>query len=254
MSNIIKILITPLFLITASLQAEGAFDGFYAGVGGAAATGLVKYERNFSGANVDQQLSSTSSSHLYDIEPLGELFLGYGWQSGCGYFGIEVGGNFSDIKTKLDVNTASTDTPNDLLLSDSFSLHQPTAELTVDLRPGFVINDCLLLYLVGGVGFGKTKIRANSHLIPLIDADSSNTIDWGSEFNSYSTGRLGLGLEQKVTCSLSLRMQYLYSWCCEFSGDADHPLLGFPLESHKGSFSGRTERQTVSLALIYYFG
>ncbi|CRX38620.1 outer membrane protein [Estrella lausannensis] len=254
------------------------FNGFYAGVMGGALQSTTEFSRESSAQyenffHVPGLISSGQKDvKVYRWGGAGALNLGYGEQVGkCMFIAGEI---FVSAATRdTSVSDYAYTEHNDQSLFDSFntSLKAKTSastqnvELAIDLRPGFLVNSCTLLYGRVGVGFNKlrTKNRVdfeyNGREASEFVGHSVQTLSTTKKSNK-SALRLGLGCEWKLCPNLSLTSDYIYSYYGKAktqriadstfaNGEDDN----FIADGFKTSSSAKMATQAFLVGIKYYF-
>jgi len=115
------------------------------------------------------------------------IFGGYGWVTGCLYFGGEIGYTFENTKV------------NDTLDGASVQLKR-NGYFNAALRGGYLFTPNTMLYVRLGGNWGKWSLRASA---------GADTISGSKNQLSFAPG---LGLETAVHKNVYVRVEYVYDF------------------------------------------
>lgn len=214
---IYRLLLSALLLSSASAAiADDAFSGMYAGVAGGASflTGHVNKTHSFASGLATEPFTAQSKHGISKNSFLGVIYAGYGssfcWDNT--YLGTEA---FIDFANRDDENfTRSTGVTAAGFGSFDYNTNVKIHPVSygLDLRPGYKIAECILLYARLGVGLntlttnsqGSSRLAGAGIFTPLTATEVKKV--------TRAVLRLGLGIEQPLYECLTLRVDYIYSY------------------------------------------
>jgi opacity protein-like surface antigen len=222
------IILAGAFLISTSVSAYTVcpFDGFYLGAAAGNSLTLSKI-KDISTASVGipilgpgGQFYSASSGSTVNLKKnsfAASLFAGYGYSLCSFYLGAEIfakqthtGTTQTDIAAFSQVIPGSTANLN---VISSVTTKTKNTEFGVDFRPGYLLTDCSLLYARFGAAYNKMTLAASLNFIADSPGNFSTVALPSSESQNKNVlaYRVGAGLEQKVSCNLSVRFDYIFT-------------------------------------------
>lgn len=236
------------------------YCGFYLGgaCGGSALEGTLHGSAR--GSNINDGLNSTlveAPSQLFNNQFQGAVYFGYAYPLERLYLGAEA---FiaAATDTSMDFNQNSIFNNTSIFFWSTrsrASLATSTCQYGVDLRPGIFLTPLTLLYSRVGVAAAEVKVYPNAEFIgntpvpswALSTSDSAKL--WKAAF------RFGLGLEQLLTSSLHLRVDYIFTnigsvSLNDFASGFDGGGNPVTLES---TLSTRFQNHALLVGLSYYF-
>lgn len=189
MKKLALALVTSAVAVTAASANIGT--GFYlgAGVGYGSTTG------KYSGVNAGGAAVTGSADIGGNAANIG-IFGGYGWVTGCLYFGGEIGYTFENTKVNNNIFTAATFGGATLKRNGYFN---------AALRPGYLFTPNTMAYVRLGANWGKWTL--------------DDAVNFG--FNSANQARgsknrlsfaPGVGLETAIHKNVYLRVEYVYEF------------------------------------------
>lgn len=205
-----------IYLISAFLcssQMAMAFEGFFIGleVGPSCITGnqqgfssATYHNRGLVPIDLDQSLNHSSLQ--------GAVFVGYGLSRHSLYLSLEAFADFNNIEMGgLGSGGFFDGFPEVHDTTTHSHFRAKTIQYGIDLRPGFNLTPCTLLY--GRVGFGIARYSLDSaSSFALVDGSDIGTILLDqSRRRSSSTLRLGAGLELLLNSHVTLQADYIYT-------------------------------------------
>jgi opacity protein-like surface antigen len=251
--QLISILLLSSSMSTASFAGD-AFSGFYAGVaaGGSFLTGHEIKHFTLSSDAVADNNDAQSRHGISKNSFIGVLYAGYGdcfcWNT---YLGAEA---FIDVANRNDDNHVDTAGLPGGINTGAFS-HKSNLKIHpvsygIDLRPGYRIADCTLLY--ARLGFAINTIRANTEIgAPVGAPPRAELVNTNSKRTTRVVFRWGAGLEQSITECLALRVDYVYTTLGKIS------LEDTTARTAVGSISGNSQmnlaNHAVTIGLSWYF-
>lgn len=261
-----------------SVTNNGAFNGYYGGVAGGvlrteseiSASATSTYANLFDDAN--QLALSQHEITVHDYSGIGDIYLGFGHFVGDSKFYLagEIFGNWADRENSLR-NWAYHSQPNDdedfESLATKTSLELRNGEYGVDIRPGYLIDTNTMVYGRIGVAFNELTNESTDTFsftrhsqVLQSQATFDNTLSRSKE-KHVSALRLGIGLEHKITDSLAVTADYIYTYYGKVntSGISDTTTAGEDLDpilnvdGLQVQSSGRVSTQAGMLGIKYYF-
>jgi outer membrane immunogenic protein len=261
----LQVVILSMSTLSASEGGCSAFDGCYLGgsIGGSATTSHASM-----GIGINDPASSIVADqvYLFDSDYLngaldGTFFAGYGASCHCFYMGFEGFLRASPNRLKM----SQGDSLSTFGGSTTFALSE-TARSRVDtgdwhygfdVRPGFLLDPCTLLYGRAGVEWSRVKLSG-------IVAGQVTSPTTSNIFNAFATGshskvsphlRLGFGIEKRLCSNLALRTDYIYTDYGRISMSAYGTTLdgGGNVASISEQVKTRLRNYAVSVGLSYYF-
>ena len=176
--------------LVASTVALGATQasigtGFYLGAhaGYGSTTGKATAQRN----NVAIAGSTDVGGNAANIGIMG----GYGWVSGCLYFGGELAYTFEN--TKISSNVLNNAVGNTQLKRNGY--------FNAALRGGYLLNPNTMMYVRLGGNWGKWTLN--------VPVDANTTVSGSKNRLSFAPG---VGLETAVHKNVYLRVEYTYEF------------------------------------------
>jgi opacity protein-like surface antigen len=285
-NGILSTLLLSTMLATPAMAAQvydtSSFDGFYLGgnLGGSftSARESSAVSSSFSSSIPTTFSATTANAFTHAITGAERknrfaagLYAGYGFVY-CSewYMGVEAFLNYSRYKTKTrrSLNLSSTFKNFFITLPVNFSdgissrVRLQNYEGGADLRPGYFLAPCTLLYARLGVGYNKLKLHSsfNDNFLQVTTAGIAltPTITQALEKHKHKklgSLRLGLGLEQNLCDNLSIRADYVNS---SYRSVKTHVNQTFTNGTTSATFSHRVEirrfcNNTVSLGMSYYW-
>lgn len=221
-----------------------SFNGFYAGVDGGFIRSDASSNDSLAGANslsislfdilnfpiVNRTIDGGSSSFDQNEDSaIGGLHLGWGRQFNQFYAGIEGFVNVADRNFEtIDRLTNQTQTTTILIplvtvfstVASSNKLEMNPVEGGADLRLGVVTDtDTTLIYGKLGVAFNRLKLTSTNFsnygftILPTIIGANFNVPSFASveQTKNVAGVRLGLGIEQFISCHWSIRADYTHT-------------------------------------------
>ncbi|MGB6977158.1 MAG: outer membrane beta-barrel protein [Gammaproteobacteria bacterium] len=221
-------------------------DGFYVGVeGGYNVAGIQKGNTNFISAAPNGILGSTNAyTNLTSFAEggLGGLYVGYGKRQMDGvYLGAELNG---------DLNAASANTVDTSVKPEANVTEKLRNDLGLSLLAGYFLTNSSLLY--GRVGGVWSKFESDSFSAGFDGAS-------GDFSKKLLGGRLGIGMETYITCQISLRGEYDYTFyesfvqnsTFPFQVDPTIPTFSVPTSNH---YTLRSNQFLLGLAYHFNIG
>lgn len=193
--------------------ASGPFSGFYAGVlgGGSFLSGnenFVIFQRR----NGVIGHAIPIAHGFKDNSLIGMAVLGYGVPfCNGGYLGGELFADWSNHKPTTTNLRSIEDIAASYTEYNSRVRVEPVS-WGFDLRPGYQIADCSLLYTRVGVGVKRITHYFTNYTRLTGDAGPVTTTHSFSRGITRGVLRLGIGFEQALTDNLSFRADYIYSY------------------------------------------
>lgn len=232
-------------------ETVGDWTGFYAGVqlGGAfgSSDGFFALDSNLDGRFGDDFPAFTNETGDFDSGFVGGAHIGYDWQAGNIVFGVIADISAADIG---DFQTGRSGTPAD------YTINRELDYLATGRgRIGYAFTERFLAYATGGVAIGGVDESFESNTGAIVSTRGGD--------DTYLGYTVGGGLETKITPSISVGLEYLYTNL----GDSDYTvnLSGAPGTGAGNAFSsvaGSTDARgsdedfdfhTVQLKLSYRF-
>lgn len=257
-----RIMLLPLLVMCSkSLLAGGpgpiqidsvpSFKGPYLGVG---VDGVFPLYH----AQVDTRITArlpylsevNSNSNIGANDVFGNIFGGYGFVFNSFYVGPEV--YFSaGRRPAADLTIQALNTfPNELL--STYTMAKLNAwEVGVDGRLGWVATPATLLFIRLGAAFNNIALNSNT------TAYTDGTFVPETKLLNYTTSkslvgfRAGTGLEQKLTPSLSVRADYVYTYYGTLSTQGSN--YNSPLGPIINTTHVHLQTQAVMASVIYDF-
>lgn len=179
-----------LALVVSALSINAASanisTGFYAGaaVGYGSTTGKFAAPSNAAGNAI------SGSAAFGDTAANIGIHGGYGWVSGCLYFGGEVAYTFENTKVKNDYNN-----------SFGATTLKRNGYFNAALRGGYLFTPNTMAYVRLGANLGKWKVNSQ--------VDANNTVTGSKNRLAFTPG---VGLETAVHKNVYLRVEYNYEF------------------------------------------
>lgn len=215
-----KLAITSVSLLMISVSAAASdFSGPYVGAGVGYGWGEVDY------AYEDGTTGFGDFSDSQDISGFeGGVFIGFRHQFPSGFvLGAEGGLDLSQVdgtySTTIGANTISVE-------------FEKNHQLFLDIKPGFVIQDDMLIY--GIIGYQRAELEAEALL---------NGAALGSDDDDFDAWRFGAGVERAVDERFSIRGQVYYT---DYT-DNDYDYANAQRETYGG------DETSVRLGVVYNF-
>lgn len=185
--------------LVASTVALGATQanistGFYLGgaVGYGATTAKQTNQTTVAGVGVAANGSFNIGANAANIGIMG----GYGWQTGCAYFGGELGYTFENSKITSNINQAVGTGSMQLKRNGYFN---------AALRGGWLFTPNTMLYIRLGMNIGKWTLTDSLY-------GNFNNTNVGRGSKSRLTFAPGIGLETAIHKNVYLRLEYIYEF------------------------------------------
>lgn len=206
-------------------------------------------------------LSSHADGKLFDLEPIGELSIGWGRSFQYFYLGFLAAVNFSggaiEENNSSTFSLSSTETTS---LKNQLKIDCNIVEPTVDGKFGFLFCNNLLY---GIVGFAYNSIYLKQNLNYYFESNSGAILHLPNNFekkkqHSLYGLRLGLGFEHLFCDSFSLFMGYTYTYFTKKTAHAEQALsIPFAFRSANGSYQFSSQiqprRHLFSFGVRYYW-
>jgi outer membrane immunogenic protein len=176
------------------------FGGFYVGAWGGAAYYDHKWNDRDAWTSENDDDLQRSNVNTQKTGFIGGVQGGYNWQTNCTVFGIQADYGWSSINA--DVLETDSDTGGAL---DTLTVSSRLKGLgTVRLRTGVVVDN-LLLYVTGGVAYGRFNRSATQTDVGTgaFETFESNKTKWG--------WTLGVGTEWQLWSNWSIQSEVLYA-------------------------------------------
>lgn len=287
----IKLSLTNAALVAVGLSAPActfavpnnpSFNGYYGGV----MVGELRTE-----SKISNQATSTfesGSDFIFDItesvlgysqsdvkvhnyKGIGEIYLGFGHFIGNSNFYLagEIFGNWANRHNDLNnwVFSTAEETTRSQSIAATTSIKLRHNEYGIDVRPGYLMDTNTLLYGRFGLAFNKMS-NETSNTFSFADQDfgvqSSSTLFQANK-KSVTGVRLGVGLERKVTDTLAITADYIYTYygkvsttgvrnTTTFGEDEGGEIVAITnLDGLQASSSARISTQAAMLGIKYYF-
>ncbi|WP_019216146.1 outer membrane protein [Legionella tunisiensis] len=164
--------------------------GFYAGAG--AGPDIIDFKQYafIRSQHTPPNFDVIDKTHKTGKGVFGSLFAGHGWQHGCWYLAAE---------TNVNVSTVEFDSANNEYVN--LNITDTTFEMPysygLSALPGFLFSETFLFYGRAGYVNGRFKITTRDNSLASIHRNLGGF-------------RAGLGMNQKFTEHLVLRMEYSY--------------------------------------------
>jgi opacity protein-like surface antigen len=264
-----------LLMSTHSLYARGDGYGFFHGFYGGISAGVA---HNFSEQLLFEDISATqillgsvttvreTKKDTGQTTGWWEFFAGCGWQGwywNClaAYLGIRAAFNISNFKftrhypLSFTGVVATTPFSGSQFGSIKTQIHSP--EFTFDAKPGFVIWERTLIF--GLIGVAINRVRSRLSDTSSFTVDTLPAIKNFFEINKkgkWAYARFGAGVEQRITCALTLNFTYTYT------NYGTHRKTGITASSNSasgitltetGRFHLRNSCQVLAITLSDYF-
>lgn len=244
-----KTIFSLIFLISVATQSvanqfHNEFSAFYTGIGGGYSQ--QKFNDEYTQDNLLTNTTFTNTDHHNQHVGFGQLFAGYGLNLlPFLYTGIE--GSFSGY------SASPRFTPSNPFFTANFHTLASVSQeygFQISFIPGLFITQKTLVY--GRVGYGtehyKTRYLTD---IPVVLPKLNNRNQWISETV------LGMGINQKISKKLSIRLEYNYV-CPETIAGQRGETFGVPgpgpgvvtFNRHQDNFYLRS--YNTLLSLVYY--
>lgn len=204
------------------------------------------------------------------------LYTGYGCAWEDVYMGLEAFINRTDYKRRsraslsaTEINSATGTNRLDASFSDTLLLSTRLApsELGIDVRPGFFLTPCTLLYGRLGVAYNKLTLHADTNpsvmvTVPLTTGTPIVGRDFASKHKKVGALRLGIGLEQSLCENFSIRADYINTHYrgikIRTPGNTDIPILDLnggitQLSTHTTAQISSFFNNAVTLGMSYYW-
>lgn len=216
MKNRVIIALSSAILFCNLTSKVNAFDGFYTGaaLGGTFSSG----SENSIFSLVPTPDTNTrgfivNSKHGFKKNGvIGNLFIGYGELCDPLYLGAEAFALWSKLRDNTAVSALNT---RGLLFTTEGSINNRSLKYGIDLRPGYLLTENSLIYARLGVAY--TKVNLNNFMAVNFDQNVGGNVVSTlrlSGINHASKNlvscRIGLGIEQMITCNLSLRADFVH--------------------------------------------
>lgn len=265
-------------LASASGPCSIPFCGFYSGIAGglswmtskehAAGVGSFVYvDQN----NFTDRLPFVSKGGLKSTSLKGNVYAGYGIANNCFYLGSELFVNFSHHKMRssgsylFDSEFEGEDDGN-AQTSLKTTVRFLPVNFGIDLRPGLLLGDASLFYARVGVEYNRIKINSNvasleTYPTPAFPVQEEPLISLPLNIHRNLPGlRLGCGLEQYITESIALRLDYIFTYykSIMLSGSnsgsfQSQNFASLIALSQSAAVKIKPYNNTVLLGLSYYF-
>lgn len=258
----------------------GLFNGYYGGVAGGvmrteskiSASATSTYANRYDEASVLAYSQDDVRVHKYT--GVGDIYLGFGHFVNDSYFYLagEIFANFAHRNNSLN-NWVFHSSPNDDRDFESISANTTmklrNTEYGVDIRPGYLMDTNTLVYGRIGVAFNKVKndttntFSFTSTRAVITPGNKNFVTTLNQSKNKNVTGlRLGIGLEHKITDTLAITADYIYTYygkastsgvatTTTYGEDGAGPLTN--VDGLQASSSGRMSTSTGMLGIKYYF-
>lgn len=271
------IILAGAFLISSSVSAYTVcpFDGFYLGAAAGNSLTLSKI-RDISTASVGIPIlgpggqfysaSSISTVNLKKNSFAASLFAGYGYSLCSFYLGGEIfvkqthtGTTQTDIAVFSQIIPGSTANLNVL---SSVNTKTKNTEYGLDFRPGYLLTDCSLLYARFGAAYNKITLTESLNFIADSPGNFSTVALPSSESKSKEVlaYRVGAGLEQKISCNLSVRFDYIFTRYGKITIDSSGGVAalnalagGLATTSAASSTTSKMNNHLGMIGLTYYW-
>jgi opacity protein-like surface antigen len=224
-----KKLALALVASTVALSAANAniSTGFYLG----ATAGYGATSGKYTGAGINaagaQQAVAGSTDIGGNAANIG-IIGGYGWVTGCAYYGAEIGYSFENTKVR---NTLGSNTTSVELKRNGY--------FNAALRGGYLFTPNTMFYVRLGLNWGKWTLN-DSRTFPVAPAANP-----GSGSKNRMSFVPGLGLETAIHKNVYLRVEYTY----EFG-----PSVRAKANNYNGfSNVGSIRSQSAKIGLAYKF-
>lgn len=167
---------------------------------------------SFATAQTFDHYSEINGNHHSDREEYsargynGGAFLGYNFTA-CDkvILALEIGG---DLYSNRGYGSTQFFYPTPVPASSNFEFSADVDySLRLSLRPAYIINDCNLLYLEGGISYAEVNMRATNLVSDFVTPENDIVNDregtWGLT--------LGVGLQHRITPCFSVFTAYEYT-------------------------------------------
>ena len=225
-----KKLALALVASAVSLSAANAniSTGFYLGAtaGYGATTGKFTSARNVAGAQVVTPGSTDIGGNAANIGLIG----GYGWVTGCMYYGGEVGYTFENTKVRSTLGAGANTGSVELKRNGYFN---------AALRGGYLFTPNTMFYVRLGMNWGKWTL--NDSLFG--DFDNTNRATGSKNRMSFVPG---VGLETAIHKNVYLRVEYNYEFGPSVRAKANNVAKAF-------TNVGSIRSQSAKIGLAYKF-
>lgn len=218
----LKLTASLFFLLSSLTSHANVRDGLYLGAG-------------LGESFVANELTTTSYSSGLTVNSdgdenntIGNLFIGYGSTSDSGFFlGGELGTNFPGRTVNMDGIANAAFSP--FVVSNRLTI---TDYVTLDLLPGYAINNGILLYGRAGFSYGQLRYKQVLNNSAFSIETDNNT--WG--------GRIGLGTTIAFSPNFGMALDYYYSAYQEMT--VASPLFNM-------QFKSKPSANFVGISLLY---
>jgi len=187
------------------------FDGFYGGLGVGVSQGTFRGRETATTAGTVGSATLIETDFLADTSFTGAVKLGYGWQWSRWYFGFYAQGNFYNLSRSGQVFSGSGTAGTGVTYSAIVRL---TSSVSLGIKPGFFLSPTTLLYLQIAANYARAHVDKNiQSSIPGLLTNSTQNIRKDMVAPSF-----GLGVEQKISHTVSIWLNYLYNYYGNVTG------------------------------------
>lgn len=153
-----------------------------------------------------------------------------------------------------NVSTLSSPSLFTSTITQQTSVSANSGEIGLDLKPGALLSDDLLLYRRIGVAFNRLNIATNT--ISTRSDIETTTFASASQSKNVTGLRLGIGMEHKITKYLSLTGDYIYTDYGSIStraGGVNSSMDGTTIAVVGNTVSGSLRSHAIMIGLTYHF-
>jgi outer membrane immunogenic protein len=172
----------------------------------------------------------TLNSEANEGNTIGTLFLGIGYTGSNAFFlGAELGTNFPGRTVNMPGISSITFSP--LTISNRLTISD---YVTLDILPGYAINNSLLVYARAGISYGELTFKQVLNNTAFSIRNSDSTLG----------GRIGIGTNFAFSNNFGIGLDYYYSGYQEMT---------VPASLFNMQFKSKPHSNFVGVSLLYNF-
>jgi opacity protein-like surface antigen len=220
-------ILSPVVTTAANADVYANFSGFHVGTSVGATQTMADFNSLTTGTYLDNATpgsttgilkNSLTSDDLRDNQAMGSIDIGYGIQRRPLYIAAEIFSNFGgqpEISATHQVNHIDTAFMNTVNLATAAKVQLNTAEYGIDVLPGLLVGQNMLIYGRAGIAFNKIEIN-HSNTFTFVANGLTPAVTKISTLNTASSKnidgfRLGVGVAEKINSHVALHADYIYT-------------------------------------------
>lgn len=213
---------------TPEIPVHANFGGFYVGAS-TGATQTMEDLDSLTTATYVQQFTvpnsilknSLTPDNLRSNDAMGSVDIGFGVQRAPMYIAAEI---FSNVGGKREINATHqanyaqidpTSVPINANLNSTTKVQLNAAEYGIDVLPGFLVGQNMLIYGRAGISFNKLEINNNNTFTFVNNALNPHVTNISTLNTAASKNvegfRLGVGVAEKINPHFAVHADYIYT-------------------------------------------